>query len=490
MSTELGKAGDKKTGHPPAEVLSALNTTSFSDQLTALAKIHRLTGLESLHDQGALSGDPRKLQALFHELRELVSVGNAKSQIFTPLSRVLSEYEYVLPRELTEVHPRLVEHFLSGKNNDHLRYRGLLLHGVKGPGKSEYFPFLAYCLGDRAKLFDKHAASIRGAPSPGEAIHDFYAVLEECAVREDMYYIVRFDEGDLLFAPYSEATVHHRETFSDSSTQKRSAMSQTTESTSTDKIDAVGLEILTAIKTAVGSELTRVFTVITSNREHFPEEIYRDGRLEKIQFHAMALPTIPRIAPSGRYWQVIPMYDDLRDTLPRLVAIMQSAHYRMHGQQNPTLAELHSDLLKFFDAHENNRFSPTSHLYDGFSGQSLHEEYVALNSELMTDLLAFLGYKIDFSRGTDWDLREQLRFDGIIDPTKHGDPMAEKYFSPGATKHGSPEVRRLTKLVASEAAGFYVQESARFQTLESAKTAVAQFVFPQLRGDISAALIP
>ena len=263
---------DLDSGHETAD-LSKGGMPSRLQQLKLISEIHQQTSQDSLLSQGFFD-DPSKITMLIRDIHDLTRSGLSDGAEYKPLPGRLSEHEYVLPKELDNIHSRLVEHLMSDKTNNHFPFRGLLLHGEKGTGKTEYPQFLASCLGDSAEVVMKSVASIRNSSSPGEEIERFYASLEQQARAEGKYYVVLFDEGDQLFAPLSSEFSHSVMTTSDSHSEKRSSSHSRHETSSGGAVDAQGLEMLTSLKSVLGRGITRVFTIVTSNRLEFPGELY------------------------------------------------------------------------------------------------------------------------------------------------------------------------------------------------------------------------
>lgn len=438
-------------------------------QLKLLAQIHELTSQQAILNAGIFDGSNEVASKLFREIRSLANRALEDEALFAPLPGMLSEYEYMLPSELKLIHSEIVSHLASDRTNQHLAFRGLLLHGEKGTGKTEYPQFLAYCLGDAAQVVMKNVASIRNSSSPGEEIERFYNSLEERALSQGKYYIVLFDEGDQLFTPLIAEFNSSVIASSENHSKKNSQFSSRIETNKGGTIDSKGLEMMTSLKSILGRGITRVFTIVTSNRLEFPEELYREGRLLKVQFNPIGIHR-EKVPYLDSYLQA-PIYSAYKDISIHLLKIMQATNFRIEGKANPVITMMCAEIENFFDKHVEKIFNPKVDLIYRSKPSYLSDNFITTNSNLMKSFLEFFGYPIDF-KNLPWSMRDKFQFDGI--ESNYKKVMAD-------FNKESPEVHLLSSCVPSTVAGYYITHRDHFNTFESAMNCFAQFIFPQLK---------
>ena len=112
---------------------------------------------------------------------------------------------------------------------------------------------------------------------------------ERLAFQDGRYKVLFFDEGDLLLSPtsgsFEERTVSHK----DQSSSHRTSTSSSETTRSASQMGSLGVDILNSFKSALGGSLTRVFTIITSNRDSFLPELTREARLRPVRISPIAM---------------------------------------------------------------------------------------------------------------------------------------------------------------------------------------------------------
>jgi len=440
----------------------------------ALLDIHGLTSPAALAAIGAQNPAQQvgAAQLIIENVRRRIDAAQDRQVPFQRLSHPLTPEQYAMPPELREVHTVLLQHLRSALANESYGYAGLLLHGVKGTGKSEYPYLLSSLLGDKAEIVTVEVSSVRNTPGPGEALTRLYHLLEERAQRLGTYQVRGFDEFDQLVMANAEVYSHEHNETTDYRSGKHGSSRSVHQLTSQFKLAAIGQALLTHFKRVLGSrEIQRVFTIATSNLPDFPEPIYREGRFQRIELRPYALKGIS----FGEREAHLPMYDTYRHVLPQVISVMQATHERTLHTQNPVLQELHAEVAQLFGR-----------------GRSF-EEFFRQRSEQLAQLIGYISLEERFTpyfKENAERLRAVLDFLGF--PFEKLSPSAAKDFAflrsgcddrkPYVFRE-QPEYAASLKLVPSTIALHYKQNQDAYTSQPTAKTALARLQFPQLENE-------
>ena len=319
----------------------------LSSAVPALSKIHQITGqVGELHGL-SLSEKVRRTQAMLRQVAEIHGTAEFVSVPFTDVPK-LKPNHYVIPPELRGQHDKLVEHLRSDRRNSARRFAGLLLHGIKGTGKTEYTYLLSHLTEGRARFVSVETSELKRADKPGLALVDLYRELQREAERTGLYHALVFDEFDELVLDKSQVSTNKRRVESGSHSEKRSNTHSVSEESHQFQFDDNGQELLAHLKRIVGSpEADRVFTIATSNLLDFPEPIYRDGRLEKIQLHPYALNRVSWVE-YGTLQRCLPIYDSYRQIVPQALQVMAATEQREWNGDNQVLRQLETAIGEVF----------------------------------------------------------------------------------------------------------------------------------------------
>ncbi len=441
--------------------------------LIGLAQIHVATDPLKLAALGELAIPERPAAALqiVGQVDALLAQFRGASTTLRDLAPLLSEKEYILPPELSQVHPRILAHLSSGAENKKAPYVGLLLHGIKGTGKSEYPHYLAALLAGKARFVVASTSLIRNSPAPGQALFQLYQDLEERAKAEGIYYVVVFDEFDQLVTGEAKVFEHDTRRHSASMTKRTTNEETTVERRRALEIDGKGLEMLEAFKSILGStgNITRVFTMANSNMDTFPEPIYREGRLERIKLDPFSM----RIEIShqiGRY--IVPIYDSYRDLIPRIIDIMQATHFRIRGKASPLLKAFRQEIEGFFA--KRTRVGGISLEERQIDDKKRIAEFLKQNSSLLKGLVNLL-------RGGPKKFSYEFagRF-GCCADNEVREPHCKSIFDETEIpKKLTPEIKAINALTPAAIAGFYKLRLLHLTDLEALKLAFSDLLFPQ-----------
>lgn len=305
-------------------------------KISSLAKIAELLGKDFNRVLAVGNRDQMaaEIDGLLNQVRSAIVDLETQTKYAEVLQeRPLSPEEYYLHPALRETDQELKMLFASGADISAWPYKGLLLSGSPGTGKTEYARYLADQLGDHADVYNVNMSALRNSVMPGQALISMYRELEKEALAKGRYGILLFDEFESLIRTFS-----NEETFSSTSSESYGESGGSTRHEQKRKlsIDPKGEEIIAVFKSVLSGTggIERIFTFCTSNQRDFNPALVRSGRLKQVPVNGFNI--------GNRDWN----YLHLGEQLQNVLGVLEAVHFRLKGSANPHLAKVKKELTK------------------------------------------------------------------------------------------------------------------------------------------------
>ncbi len=460
----------------------ALREAALSDEAGLARSVVRFERIRSAVSAGseriaqAAPGNlPGIYDQIFGEIAEVVGECDRASRFLHALQSPLSPLEYVTPPELEPHFDKLVAFIRSREPVQRFPHSGFLLHGPSGTGKTQFPRRLASEIGDDAIFVSIDAGSIRGEDNPSLALVEVLQALEKRAVQDGRTVVALIDEFDMLILAGGKTFSSRKTTVQNTASSNRSSEHRVDEAVDSMDLSEKGMTLLNTLKSHAGETLTKVFLIVTSNLDEFPSPLMRGGRFQEVYLGTFAL-RAGRLKSENIRNRRFPIYDDYRYVLPRIVQLLQTAHYRLHHSSSKVLETLSADISKFFSEQEtlesyiNETRKVEKHGYR--QNESIFPEK---NFELLKAMVSFFGLNWTPLYGGSIRGQDRLEFSGELDSAGRAYQAFKSY----------PELLFLDNLTPAQLGTFYGKHEALFAKKRSARKVFGGMIFPQLRTDPS-----
>lgn len=467
------------TEHAQPEALRAAALSDEAGLAHSVVRFERIRSAISTGSERIAQAAPGNLPGIYDqilgEIAEVVGQRDRTSRFLHDLQSPLSSLEYVIPPELEPHFDKLVAFIRSREPVQKFPHSGFLLHGPSGTGKTQFPRRLASEIGDDAIFVSIDAGSIRGEENSALALVEVLQALEKRAVQDGRTVVALIDEFDMLILAGGKTFSSKKTTVQNTASSNRSSEHRVDEAVDSMDLSEKGMTLLNTLKSQAGETLTKVFLIVTSNLDEFPSPLMRGGRFQEIYLGTFAL-RAGRLKSENYRNDRFPVYDDYRYVLPRIVQLLQTAHYRLHQSPSKILDALSEDVSKFFSEQEalesyiNGTHKVERHGYD--QSESIFPEK---NFELLKAMVSFFGLNWTPLYGGSMRGPGRLEFSGELD--REGRPYltSKIYF----------ELLFLYNLTPAQLGTFYGKHEALFTNKKRARKIFGAMIFPQLRTDPS-----
>jgi hypothetical protein len=458
--------------------LDPTKTLDLSDPLgSRLLQLSKIAGALNTFNTASLkssssSSISEEAEATLALIRELAGSAHSVENVVAEMKGRLSADEYVLPRELSTVHSRVLRVLSQEETLKSAAYSGLILSGMKGSGKSEYPLFLRSLL-DQTPFFKINPNILRGHSNPVSFLEAILTELQSQALTQSKIAVLFLDEFDSMITAGGRSFNKTKVSNSDTVNSRHSISTSIKEETLSLDVDPLGSQLLNTLKSLVGStQLDRVFLIATTNLTDLPDPLFREGRLEKIDMGPLGW-SYPKNDDADFF-----IYDTYRDIAPRIVDILNASHFRIKGVKSPVLDSLRANLSELFKALPNhiekinNRPKSTTIVACGSLGERSLMTSVE-NAQTLEAVLKFFDCdKKNISRSLG------IRFNHTLDHFRISNGVVDQ--------DASMEIKSALSLTPASIAAYFKLNQDKFESYETAKLAVRDILFPQLRGYTSA----